>query len=58
MLGGKYISSPGAEELTYTIIYTLEESLEMVGIAFFIYALLDYVTREFVQLNYSIRHGS
>ncbi len=57
MLGGKYISSPGAEELTYTIIYTLEESLEMVGIAFFIYALLDYATRVFVQLNYSVRQG-
>lgn len=55
MLGGKYISSPGAQEITYSIIYTVEETLELLGIALFIHALLKYITREFVQLDYSVR---
>lgn len=55
MLAGKYISSPGAQEITYSLLYTVEETFEMLGIALFIYALLKYITRTFVQLDYSVR---
>ena len=55
MLGGSYISTPGAQEITYSVIYTVEETLEMVGIALFIYSLMKYITTQFVQLDLSVR---
>ncbi|MEE4146099.1 MAG: hypothetical protein V2I26_14950 [Halieaceae bacterium] len=54
MLGGRYVTSPGATELTYSVIYTLEEVLEMVGIALFIYAILDYMTTTFSRMSYVV----
>ena len=56
MLGGKYISLAGAREVVYAVIYTTEEALEMVGIALFIYALMQYIATEFGQLDYSVQH--
>jgi hypothetical protein len=55
MLGGNYISLPGAQEITYSVIYTVEEALEMIGIALFIYALMKYITSVFLHLDYSVR---
>lgn len=43
MLGGWYTEKFGVENFTYTMIATLEELLEMVGILIFIYALLSYM---------------
>jgi len=49
LLGGWYVSSYDPEAFTdsvvfiYALITTLEESLEMIGAATFLYALLDYL---------------
>ena len=55
MLGGNYVTSPDAREVVYSLLYTCEEMLEMVGIALFIYALMTYITREFRHMSYVIR---
>jgi hypothetical protein len=46
MLSGNYIR-PGASDAGFAVLYTFEESLEMLGITFFIYALLDYIGVQF-----------
>ena len=43
MIGGRYTALYGADNFTYRcILVTIEESLEMVGLIVFIWALLDY----------------
>jgi hypothetical protein len=43
LIGGYYAKANGAENLTYSMIATVEESLEMSGVIVFIYALLKYI---------------
>jgi hypothetical protein len=43
LIGGWYAGSISNNTLTYGILTTVEESLEMVGIGLFIYGLLDYI---------------
>lgn len=43
MLDGWWASLHGSRNLTYGLLTTLEETLEMLGIAIFIYAILDYL---------------
>ncbi len=40
--------------ITYVLLQSLEEILEMLGIVIFIYALADYVTKEFGVLRLSV----
>lgn len=42
MIGGNYISLHGADNLTYGLLTTLEETFEMLGIVLFVYGLMDY----------------
>lgn len=42
MIGGRYYSAVGESDVIYTFIYTLEETLEMLGIIIFIYSLSSY----------------
>ncbi len=42
--GYHYVALYGPNNLTYNMIGTVEETLEMVGIILFIYALLDYIS--------------
>jgi hypothetical protein len=56
-LGGEvvqilYGSMHGVEKLTYTMIITIEETLEMTGILIFIYALLKYMSPSVIELNF------
>ncbi|MEX0604282.1 MAG: hypothetical protein WD623_11215 [Marinobacter sp.] len=53
MIGGWYYESNGATSI-YGIIYTLEELMEKLGIATFIYGLLDYMTRRFGSIQTQI----
>ncbi len=46
MAGGMHAAKFGVEDFTYAIIYTVEELLEMIGIAHFIFALLDNMWAE------------
>ncbi|MCD6355987.1 MAG: hypothetical protein J7L66_01770 [Anaerolineaceae bacterium] len=43
MIGGNYASVYGIKNLTYNLIVTVEESLEMAGMVLFFYTLLDYL---------------
>ncbi len=42
LIGGRYYESHGLNNWTYTLIVTVEESLEMAGLIVFIWALLRY----------------
>ena len=42
LIGGRHAELHGEENLTYSIITTIEESLEIAGLIFFIWALLKY----------------
>ena len=43
MLGGLIADEPGHNGVWYGAVSTIEETMEMLGIALFIYALLDYI---------------
>jgi len=43
LIGGRYAEVHGSQNLTYSMLATIEESLEMAGVIVFIYALLDYM---------------
>ncbi len=42
ILGDKALEANG-RDITYAVLYTIEELLEMLGIAIFIYAIVDYM---------------
>ena len=42
MFNGRYSASHGQENFTYSLLSTIEETLEMSSITLFLYALLDY----------------
>ena len=44
MIGSKIKDDQGVNNLYYIITYTIEETLEMIGISLFIYALLKYIS--------------
>ena len=47
LVGGRYAELHGRDNLTYNMIATMEESLEMAGVIGFIYALLKYLADNF-----------
>ncbi len=55
LLGGRHAELYGTSDLVYTIYYTCEELLEMLGIATFIYTLLSYITSQFTFLTLTIK---
>ena len=54
LLGGRHSDLNGEDNLTYSLIYTCEEFLEMLGIVIFIYALLIYLAKQFKPLTLSL----
>lgn len=54
MLSGLYAQQNGDFNMVYTCLYSIEETLEMFGIALFIYALLNYIAKEFEPPTFSI----
>jgi hypothetical protein len=54
LIGGRYVELHGRENLTYNLIATAEESLEMAGVIVFIRALLRYLadTHKEVRLQF------
>ncbi|MCP3985322.1 MAG: hypothetical protein GY723_13110, partial [bacterium] len=57
-IGGWYEELYGWQNTTYRLLYTVEEVLEMLGIATFMYALLRYIIAEFGTLQLSIEGAS
>jgi hypothetical protein len=57
MLGAAYTVARGTENLGYALVATVEEAMEMAGVAMFIYALLEYLAATFgaIRLEFSPR---
>ncbi|MBK8181953.1 MAG: hypothetical protein IPK63_03150 [Candidatus Competibacteraceae bacterium] len=51
-LGGRHAELLGTNNLTYNIMTTTEESFEMAGLIFFIYALLDYLADSYMEVRF------
>lgn len=52
LIGGRYAELNGMENFTYSIIVTIEESLEMAGIIIFIWALLNYCADDNIKIRF------
>jgi hypothetical protein len=53
-VSGKHASLHGEQNLTYHLIITIEELLEMAGLVVFVYALLDYIGRQFANVGFHV----
>lgn len=51
LIGGRYAHLHGIENLTYSMLATVEESLEMAGVIVFIHALLHYVADNYQEIR-------
>ena len=51
LIGGRYAEIHDTQNLTYTMIATVEEGLEMAGLIFFIWALLKYFADNYKELR-------
>lgn len=56
MLGGRYYELHSGKNLAYSLITTLEESLEMLGLILFIRALLEYLSAHFSEISIHLKH--
>lgn len=54
LVGGYWLGLHGQENMTYEVITTFEESLEMIGILVFIYTLMSYITSDLSDLFFHI----
>jgi hypothetical protein len=52
LVGGRYVELHGPENLTYSMITTIEESLEMAGLIVFVYALLKYIADNYKEVRF------
>lgn len=55
MIGGMIKEMYGRQNLYYAIEYTIEESLEMIGIVIFIYALMEYIRKNISSVTLVIK---
>ena len=46
----------GRDNLTYSMMVTVEESLEMGGVILFIWALLVYIADNYKEVRFELRH--
>ena len=53
MLSGDFYDTHG-DTLGYSMVVTLEESLEIAGVIVFVYAILDYVAREYGEVLFEL----
>jgi hypothetical protein len=53
-VSGLHASVHGEESLSYHLIITVEELLEMSGVVLFIYALMDYMGHQMSRLSFDI----
>jgi hypothetical protein len=51
LIGGWYTENVGTGNLAYTMIVTVEEGLEMAGAITFIWALLQYLSEYYKEVN-------
>ncbi|WP_407556711.1 hypothetical protein [Winogradskyella sp. 4-2091] len=53
MLGGMHAEVHGEETITYALMFTFEEFLEMSGAAVFFYALISYIEMKFKSIQFN-----
>ena len=53
LVGGAYAETHGTHNMTYSLITTVEENLEMAGVILFIYALLNYIADNYTDVSLS-----
>ena len=54
LIGALQDDSIGKENLVYCLLYSAEETLEMLGIATFIFALLRYISDQFNGIQFRV----
>ena len=54
LIGGRYAHIHGVENLTYSMLATVEESLEMAGAIIFIHALLHYIANNYQEIRFQL----
>ena len=52
LVGGRYVEMYGDQNLTVSLIATVEEGLEMAGIIYFIWALLKYYADNYQEVRF------
>ena len=57
MIGGWYADIHGTETLVYSLLTTVEESLEMCGVLVFIWGLMGYITENFKEIHFCFNTG-
>ncbi|MFZ0280468.1 MAG: hypothetical protein WAL29_02365, partial [Bacteroidales bacterium] len=55
LIGGRYVELHGQENLTYSTIATIEESLEMAGSIVFVRGLLIYISDNFKAVQFQVK---
>lgn len=55
LIGGRYIEMHGDQNLTVSLIATVEEGLEMAGIIYFIWALLNYYADNYQDVRFRFK---
>ena len=58
LVAGWYVELYTRNNLTYSFLAMLEETLEIIGVIVFIYALLDYMTVEVEEVRFRVRSNS
>lgn len=56
LVGGSYAEIHGRDNLIYIVLTTIEESLEMLGVIIFIWALLEYIADTYREIE--VKFGS
>ena len=56
LIGGQIYSRVGSDNLIFYLITTLEETLEMLGICLFIYALASYISKDLGPLKVTFKN--
>jgi len=55
LVAGQQIELYGNNSITHSVLYTFEESFEMLGVALFIYALLLYISDNIKNINITFK---
>ena len=58
LIGGRYAELHGSHNLSYNMISTVEESLEMAGVIIFIRALLQYIAGKHKEVRFQFDGAS
>jgi hypothetical protein len=57
MIGGNYAATHGVDNLTYNMISSVEETMEMSGLVIFIHAMLQYIAGRWPESSVHVRSG-